>query len=373
MKRISRRASNTCFGVLIIFAGLGACADQQIDSAFFPIEQDRLWGVIDNKGKVIVEPSFETASSVPLHKIEFRNIGQESVVMVGKEKWLYVTKNGVEVIEPPVQEDCVVSNRGNSLFAVFVSADLMTNPVTPSVVLDPFGLWKPPKDVDIFGVFSDGLIAVHHNGKIGYADRCGRIVIEPKFDAVGHFDFSDGCFRDGLATAKVGEKWGYVDRKGTWALEPQYRQVTPFDQGFAIVFPFNDDAAPVVINHEGKTICEWLTAPGTGPVLRGSVLIEGLSLVRDRTSDLLGFVDHTTTWKMPPAYRIARPFHDGLAPVVAQKRDESGFIDHEGRIVVAVPEARDLYWFSKGLAFVKTLDGHGYIDRSGIWVWRVAK
>lgn len=52
------------------------------------------------------------------------------------------------------------------------------------------------------------LYPVRVNGKEGYIDATGRIVIKPQFDEV------ESSFSEGLAPVKIGNKWGYIDKTG---------------------------------------------------------------------------------------------------------------------------------------------------------------
>jgi len=54
------------------------------------------------------------------------------------------------------------------------------------------------------------LYPVHLNGKRGYIDQRGQIVIQPKFDDVY-------SFQDDIAAVKVDSKWGYINKKGEFA------------------------------------------------------------------------------------------------------------------------------------------------------------
>lgn len=60
---------------------------------------------------------------------------------------------------------------------------------------------------------SDSWFPVQVDGKYGFIDRTGKIVIEPTFESVG-------IFAEGLADAKSGGKWGLIDRTGKLIWEP---------------------------------------------------------------------------------------------------------------------------------------------------------
>lgn len=69
--------------------------------------------------------------------------------------------------------------------------------------------------------FVEGLRRFVKNGKIGFVDRNGKVIIEPKHDFVYYFNygyasFCDGCKRnDDDGYIKVpGEKWGMMNNKG---------------------------------------------------------------------------------------------------------------------------------------------------------------
>lgn len=76
--------------------------------------------------------------------------------------------------------------------------------------------------------FSEGLVAVRVNGKVGFMDKSGNIVIEPKYDDV--FPFSEG-----RAPVELKGKWGYIDKKGSVIVPIQYDIGHMFSEGLASV------------------------------------------------------------------------------------------------------------------------------------------
>ncbi|MBG6165804.1 hypothetical protein IWQ54_005494 [Labrenzia sp. EL_195] len=71
------------------------------------------------------------------------------------------------------------------------------------------------------GVFQDGLAAVKIDGKYGYIDRTGRVVIAPRYDLAGRFDA-------GLAEVFIGKLAGLIDRNGKFVVEPRFGRVYRF-------------------------------------------------------------------------------------------------------------------------------------------------
>jgi hypothetical protein len=73
--------------------------------------------------------------------------------------------------------------------------------------------------------FSDGLVRIRRNGKIGYANRSFRTVVAPRFDFGWPFEEGRALVCLGCAPAELdsgkeghspvsGGKWGYVDLEG---------------------------------------------------------------------------------------------------------------------------------------------------------------
>ena len=77
--------------------------------------------------------------------------------------------------------------------------------------------------------FSEGLAPVKLAEKLGYIDKTGKYVINPQFDeAFGH--------AEGLAAVyNLGDGWGYINKKGDIVINPQFYFAHPFSEGLASV------------------------------------------------------------------------------------------------------------------------------------------
>src|SRR5207253_1409178 len=81
--------------------------------------------------------------------------------------------------------------------------------------------------------------------RFGYINRAGKVVIEPRFEAINYFS-------DGLAEFKLGGKWGYVNEKDEIVIAETFEQTSLFSEGLAAVrsgskWGFIDKTAQTVI------------------------------------------------------------------------------------------------------------------------------
>lgn len=77
--------------------------------------------------------------------------------------------------------------------------------------------------------YSEGLFCVKQNGKWGYLNKEGEVVIKPIFDEAFPFE------GQGIAMVRVSDKWGVIDKKGKYLLQPQYDAILSFGEKYARV------------------------------------------------------------------------------------------------------------------------------------------
>jgi len=65
-------------------------------------------------------------------------------------------------------------------------------------------------------------------GKFGFLDEAGHLVITPKFEEARNFV-------EGLACVRQGERWGFIDRSGRFVVAPQFEWAYDFSDGLAKV------------------------------------------------------------------------------------------------------------------------------------------
>ncbi|MBK7709080.1 MAG: WG repeat-containing protein [Acidobacteria bacterium] len=164
------------------------------------------------------------------------------------------------------------------------------------------------------------LFWIREEGKYGYIDKTGKIVIAPQFE-------NTMGFNEGLAATKLGGKYGYIDTKGKWVIKPQFEFTYMFSDGLAMV----------------------------------------------RLGKQYGWIDRSGRIAIPAQAfdEVATGFREGRLAV--KMNGKWGYIDKTGRLVVDAKfdEAKE---FNGGVAQVVT-DGHRHhwIDVNGRILWSQQK
>ena len=165
--------------------------------------------------------------------------------------------------------------------------------------------------------FSEGLAGFKANGKYGFIDETGKIVIEPSFD------YAD-TFSEEFARIEINDKAGFIDKTGKMIVQPQYDKAWYFKNGFALVGIRNG------VDEEDIYQYKWGFIDKTGEVVIGKTKNKHIGKFDD-----------------------ADDLSDGLAPVKIGKK--WGYVNEKDQIVIKF-QFKEAKSFSEGLAPAK-IDG----------------
>ena len=188
-----------------------------------------------------------------------------------------------------------------------------------------------------------GLFVVTQNGRVGYIDREGEVVIPPQFDrAYG--------FTDGLAVVEIGGRYGYIDEEGRFAINPRFDDAFSFYEGLA-AFKAGDRMG--YLDRDGEVVIPP-QFEDAGDFKQG--------LARVRVGGRHGYIDEEGKFAINPQFDEAQPFSEGRAAVKVGGR--WGFIDRDGKMVVPA-QYEEAFDFAEGKALVKSNGSYGFIDEDG--------
>jgi hypothetical protein len=267
------------------------------------------------------------------------------------------------------------------------------------------------------------LFAIVQDGKFGFINRTGELVIEPKFRAdkfkrqmfspvIGMAEFEELVgspnwygepfsrsefpiipeyifprFSEGLAPVMVDDKTGFIDKTGKLVIEAKFESALSFSEGLATVvvggkagfinksgqmviepqfpqaFSFNEGLARVLVDLEWCYINKAgnivITQPITSPAPPPK-FSEGLSPVK--IGDKIGFMDTKGKTVIEPQFESACFFSEGLAAVEVDNK--WGYIDKSGRMVIQ-PKFDEACEFSDGFAVAYLSDEYSMDDQGG--------
>ena len=201
-------------------------------------------------------------------------------------------------------------------------------------------------------IFADGakLFPIYVDGKGGYIDAAGKVVIEPRFDQVRDF-------HDGLAGVALDWKWGLIDSTGNFKIKPSFDHVKSPSENRSLVW---QDRKCGFIDITGNTIVPTIFE-------KCDSFSEGLARVR--LSGKWQYIDTNGKIQLATDFEYAGDFHEGFAVVGKEFNDKDfrvSYIDRTGKLTAAgwLTYATP---YSEGLAVISTDENMApYLDgRSG--------
>lgn len=325
----------------------------------FPVSADGLWGFIDARGRVALEPRF--AAVRPF-------VNGAAAVRLGR-KWGVVMADGRMAVEPAYDDAGVISDgmlavRSGELWAFLSTGQLAQaskdggRPPSSAARFEPVGdfhdgyavaymkrteagapashlaliskslaAWAPGA-MEPVTEFSEGLACVRFR-ELGTSTP-GVFIIDASGRRLANLPevLAARNFSGGLAPMHTKGGWGFVDRAGRWAVPPRFKDARPHSGGLA------------------------------------AVLLDGR----------WGFADAKGAMAVPARYSEVGDFQEGLASVCELPEGPGrrcGYIGPGGETAIGFKYSA-AHGFVRGLALV--LDGleFKYIDKKGRVVYTPA-
>ncbi len=271
-----------------------------ISNGCLPIIHNGIWGYIDGKGIIRVQPFF--------HEAYIQTEGFALVIMPSKSSILcgYITDRGVQIILPenyfsfPFSEGFARVKMRDCWGFI----DKTYTTMNPVIAIEA--------QFDMAGDFSENLAPVEIYSSWGYIDKCGDMKISPRFQFAREFS-------EGLAPVYDDGAWGFINKSGNYTIKPSFENAWHFHEGLAAiqldgVFGFIDKNARIVIEPRFED---------------ANIFSQGLANVQ--VDGKWGYIDKTGTLIIEPQFPYAGPFSRSLAAV--QIFDRLGWINTLGKYV----------------------------------------
>lgn len=165
---------------------------------------------------------------------------------------------------------------------------------------------------DVIG-YRENLIAVKLDGKFGFVDRQGQLIIANRYDDIQ-------LFSEGLAPYKLNGKWGFLNSSEELVIQPVFDEVLPFRNGVTAV---RDGNRWALIDKSGVKI-ESLKYTNIKRLKSGKYLMISESGV--------GLNDAEGHQVMLPMYEQLQDIGNGKA--IIRKNGKWGVINYDGTYVI---------------------------------------
>ena len=184
-------------------------------------------------------------------------------------------------------------------------------------------------------------LLIRENGKYGYINTKGEVVINPQYDWA--LDFSEGLAIVMLVRDKNHSTYGIINIKGelVFKLDKGRPNIEGYIDGFLKVDYYDNDEMKSIFYDKLGNISDntniRYSRNDSYPYPSGN-------------GSLFGYIDSNNKYIIKPQFIKANRFSDGLASV-CRKGEKFGYIDSTGSFVIQ-PQFLSANEFSEGLAFV---------------------
>lgn len=307
---------------------------------FEVIIKDNKCGYINKKGEIVIEPQYSNASTF-FNGIAWVKDEKENEFLIDTEgkivlnlteknlkcssysdgilavsdngKHYYINSKGEKISEE--YDKCYNSVEGRAMVIKNKKCGYIDSSTGKLVVDCMYG--------ESSGDFSAGVACVEKDGKYGFIDKEGNVVIDFNYISASQFEYNTNDYsKDGIAMAQVSKTNGthiYIDLKGNEYSSPIY-----FGEGMGVLI---ENKKSTFIDKDGNKVIDKLYD-------RAVPFSEGLAYVE--IDGKTGFIDKTGefVFELDGKYETVSSFSDGLAYVKSKFGESQFFIDKKGNIVL---------------------------------------
>jgi hypothetical protein len=317
-----------------------------------------LFGFKDDKGVIVIPPAFDKTES-------FKN---GFAVVKNDSLWGVIDIKGITII--PFKYDFIIISHDGWIHAQIETVKcLYTTDGILHLTLNDILSWRYPEAgviavkkpggwgcIDMLGktvvpfIYKSLGPVIHHwlsflkNGKWGWLDKNGRVIIEPKFDQVGKWNQE-------YWWGRIADSYTLYDFSGDVICDEGWERIVTPNKYMAVV---KTKIGWKYINHDFSNRLQL-----TSGYEWADHFSEGMAPVK--RNDLWGFIDLAGIEVIAPRYSRVNSFSEGLA--AAREKGLWGFINFEGNTAIPFDYAEAGY-FNAGKARVKKAGNYFYINRN---------
>lgn len=212
------------------------------------VRKDGRFGYIDTKGNKVIDYYFDQAYAFNgKYAIIIRNDGYNIIDKSGVTQF----EDDLEYLYFDIETGYLWYVKDELLGLMKTNGDIIVEAKYELTNEDDYS-----SSLESFSFFQEGLARVVKNGKFGYIDKTGEVIIDFDYEDAGHFS-------QGLAYyANSDGKYGYINKKGEIVISPKYDYAEEFNfnkQAIVADITTEFDYIYSLINKEGEDIITGLS------------------------------------------------------------------------------------------------------------------
>lgn len=219
--------------------------------AYFPVYTNGAWGVIDNTGKIIINPTYEEYIIIPNNKKDVFICTYDVDYDANTYKTKVINSNGSEIISGyELVEPIYNYDKNNNV--LFEDNVLLAKKDGKYGMVDYAGnvlLNCEYEKIEALQGIENSFI-ITKDGKVGLADNKGKVIIKEEYKKI--IALGDN-YQNGYIVVNNDNKYGVIDFTGNQILENKYKDIKNV-YGNEMYVVKNTKYA--VVNKEGKTLVD---------------------------------------------------------------------------------------------------------------------
>lgn len=226
--------------------------EKAVIASYYPVYTNEKWGVIDQTGKIIIEPIYDEMITIPsikndlficVYDVDYENDTYKTKVIDSKNKEKLTEYDLVEVIE----------NKDSNNILWYEEEVLRVKKDNKYGLIDYNGKEILPTEYDSIEALEGvkNSLIIKKEEKVGLCDNQGNIIIEPEYKeikAIGN------DYKNGYVVINSDNKYGLVDFTKQVILEPKYEEVKTVTSTNSYVV--KEEGKLKVINKDLETLVE---------------------------------------------------------------------------------------------------------------------
>ncbi len=360
------------FALALMAMGQLLLAQDLTKDYWYPVIVKGKMGYIDKTGKLKINAAVERPPSYSMENVhtDFIIVGNTKKVLYNRQAKIVIDKYYSDIMIDEDSKLIKVSALSDNSFSMLSSKkgwyDYSGKEVIPVAYETQI----------LFGgyMFHEGLWCFEKEGKQGFMDKKGNIVIQPQFETATDFTNGLAAARKSDATA-----YGYINQKGEFAIKPQFYATGDFDEaGYALVYINKNDKTQSIINKNGKILVKNIPYQAKADGISSAVFKKGLVPIYDTIQKKYGYMDYAGKTVIPIQFAMAEEFEksgtawvnlggqvDGKGLFAKTLGGKWALIDTKGNQVIPYFRAEQVGRFVEDLAAVKMNGLWGFMNLKG--------